>query len=117
MTTKIFLEPFGQYLHAIREKGWGNGYVCLPPKHKYHGVPYDDIPVDVHGELSYGKLGKDSKLRNKPEGIEDWWIVGFDTAHLGDWPELWPEARVLAETQYLQEQLGETELLNSIFSL
>jgi hypothetical protein len=42
----------------------------------YMNMDYDNIPLDVHGGLTYGKL------------VEDLYWVGFDCAHLGDyWPK------------------------------
>lgn len=75
------------------EVGWGNGYVSLPPDHPYHGADYDEIPVDVHGGITYGDAdGED-------------WKVGFDTAHSGDTSVNWPRERVEEETLRLKEQL------------
>lgn len=116
MRTKIFVEPFS-HLHVMHEKGWGNGYVCLPPGHVYHSEPYEDIPVDVHGGLTYGQIGSDCGLSCLPDGMEDWWIVGFDTAHWRDSPELWPKWRVEQEAEELQKQLDKEELFIDIFSL
>ncbi|WP_178914064.1 hypothetical protein [Furfurilactobacillus rossiae] len=48
------------------------GYVELPSKHPYYGSDYEDIPVDVHGGLTYA-------MQN-----EEYWEIGFDCAHLGD---------------------------------
>ncbi len=33
-----------------------NGYVLIPEVHIWHGLDYDDIPVDVHGGLTYGSV-------------------------------------------------------------
>ena len=33
---------------------------------------------------------------------DDWWLIGFDTAHGGDSLENWPEERVIEETTNLQ---------------
>lgn len=54
------------------------GYVGLPKKSKFYKVPYDDIPVDVHGGLTYDS----DNLHMQPE-TNLWWI-GFDCAHSGD---------------------------------
>lgn len=54
--------------------GWGNGYVGLPKWHPWFKIEYDNIPVDVHGGLTYSNLYKE----------EDLWIIGFDTAHYMD---------------------------------
>lgn len=73
--------------------GWGNGYVNLPKGHKYYGVYYDEIPVDVHGGLTFS------------EQIGEYWTVGFDTAHSGDTSNYWTFDKVYEETVNLLEQL------------
>ena len=55
------------------------GYVGLPRSHKYFGKHYDDIPVEVHGGLTYA-----SDRIHKVENTEFWWI-GFDCAHSNDY--------------------------------
>lgn len=76
--------------HAVIKCGWGNGYVVIPPNHPCHGKDYDDIPVSVHGGLTYSvsisaeNLSFDPCLDNSDIGS---WLVGFDTAHAGDNPE------------------------------
>jgi hypothetical protein len=49
------------------------GYVDLPKGHKYYGKQYDEIPLDVHGGLTYAE-GKKNNV----------WTIGFDCAHFGD---------------------------------
>jgi hypothetical protein len=52
--------------------GCFNGYVQAPET--LWKVSYDDIPVEVHGGLTYGP--------------DDEGFVGFDTLHAGDfWPD------------------------------
>lgn len=54
------------------------GYVGLPKTSKFYGKGFDDIPVDCHGGLTYGRnylFGQDDK--------DTWWI-GFDCAHCYD---------------------------------
>lgn len=88
------------FIHLIQinwldgiDHGWGNGYVNLPKWHKYYGVHYDNIPVDVHGGLTY----------SEQEG--DYWVVGFDTCHAWDTMEKWPKEKVLEEAIQLMNQL------------
>lgn len=58
------------------------GYVSLPPGHPWHGKDYDDIPVSVHGGLTYAEPADESVARDAaPRG---WWVIGFDCAHGGD---------------------------------
>lgn len=84
--------------------GAANGYVKIPEGHHWHGLYYDDIPVEVHGGLTYG-------------GGESGWI-GFDTLHCGDrWPgELspiptsydkhWTDELVAEETRALARKVA-----------
>jgi len=83
-------------------RGWGNGYVALPPDHPFFGVDYDKIPVRIHCDLDYGEMN----------GTH--WIVGFSTSHVGDTPEDWPRSRVRDETLSLFKQLKELESKNRI---
>lgn len=48
------------------------GYVLVPDTHPMYKVGYDDVPVQVHGGLTYS------------EGRFSEWILGFDCAHAGD---------------------------------
>jgi len=53
-------------------KYFANGYVQLPSNHPFYSTSYEDIPVDVHGGLTYSENG----------------VVGFDTGHFYDrWSE------------------------------
>lgn len=82
------------------------GYVGLPRGHRYFGVSYDDIDVDVHGGLTF------SGHRDEHGGEDIWWL-GFDCAHAGD---LVPDMRmsgtyrdiayVRAEVERLAAQLA-----------
>ena len=92
--------------------GWGNGYVFIPKGHKYYGVDYDDIPVDVHGGLTFSESLESIKEYGAwgvilPEGVNgDEWVIGFDTCHSGDTMSKWPdEESVLLEAQRLADQL------------
>ncbi len=59
---------------AVRHKSMGHlcGYVILNKDNKYFGKHYDEIPVEVHGGLTYS------------EEEDGDWVVGFDCAHYGD---------------------------------
>jgi hypothetical protein len=46
------------------------GYLYLPKGHKYHGTPYDAIPIDVYARWSFSELATDGT-----------WKIGFDTGH------------------------------------
>jgi len=74
--------------------GWGNGYVHLPPGHKWYGKNHDKIPVEVHGGLTYSEWDEEKIC----------WVIGFDTNHSGDTLEKWPREAVLEETERLLQQ-------------
>lgn len=67
------------------------GYVGVPPEHPYHGRSYDDLPVEVHGGLTYADRcveGGEEQARvchvPEPGRPEDVWWFGFDCAHAWD---------------------------------
>jgi hypothetical protein len=92
---------------SIMDFGWGNGYVLIPEGHKYHGVEYDNIPVSVHGGLTYSKLVNEKTAELFGLGKDDIgkWCVGFDTYHLDDTLAKWIKEEVQKETDRLKEQL------------
>lgn len=70
------------------------GYVGVPPDHKLHGVPYQDVEeaFDVHGSLTFSERCQEG-WPNPGLGIchvpypgrpDDIWWFGFDCAHAGD---------------------------------
>lgn len=76
------------------ERGFGNGYVCLPKWHPYFKIPYDNILVNIHGGLTFGHYDE----------TEDMWVIGFDTSHHGDNLENCPFEYVKEQCIYLQKQ-------------
>ena len=90
------------------DKGWGNGYALIPKGHPFHGVEYDDIPVNVHGGLTFGRLVDEEMVKHWPELSEEdigFWMVGFDTMHYMDSKLTCPKEYVERETQLLALQL------------
>jgi hypothetical protein len=100
------------------------GYVAVPPSHPDHDADYSDVPVDVHGGLTYGARcdgDEEDGICHVPHGGEpaDVFWLGFDCAHYSD---LVPEVEaygvkdptatyrdldyVRAETNGLAEQLA-----------
>ena len=68
-------------LVVLREHGRKShrcGYVAVPKSHAAFGKEYDDVSVNVHGGLTFG--------RDNVLGVEssDVWWLGFDCAHSGD---------------------------------
>jgi len=85
--------------------GWGNGYVIIPKGHPYHGKHYDDIPVNVHGGLTFSENAKDLDWPELDKKDKEGWVVGFDTAHFGDSLSNWSKIEVAKETKKLAKQL------------
>lgn len=96
--------------------GYANGYVAVPPEHPYHGMDYDNVPVNIHGGLTFGGdakritqnwkkhiefLGEDTEIP------DNYWIFGFDTLHWGDNLKKWSRENCIEETLCLKEQLEE----------
>lgn len=111
-----------------------NGYVAVPPTNKYYGYDYFSKvlpPLSVHGgvtfsePVTYQEKTFMSKTPIKSEYIsrrlmqledceyitenrevpDNYWVIGFDTNHLGDSPAVWDKDAVSAETMRLAEQL------------
>ena len=78
--------------------GWGNGYVVIPKGHPLFKMEYDEIDEEVniriHGGLTF----------SGPMKGHDW-VIGFDTAHLGDTQEKWTKEAVQKETDFLLQQI------------
>lgn len=89
------------------ERGWGNGYVAVPPTHPFYGLNYDndavEFAIDIHGGLTYSQYG------NGVNVPKDWWVFGFDTSHYNDNLDRWPKEAVEAETKRLYCQLLDIE--------
>ncbi len=71
---------------AIRNRsGVWCGYAAVPPGHPSHGQDYNDVPVEVHGGLTYGSLC-DGHICHvpKPGDPDDVYWFGFDCHHGGD---------------------------------
>lgn len=89
------------------DKGYGNGYVVLPVGHRWHGMNYNEIPVEVHYGLTFGSVAT-------PELVEYWpeldetdlgaYVIGFDTCHYRDTAESCPRSFVEYETENLKQQ-------------
>lgn len=85
--------------------GEANGYAIIPKGHPMHGKNYDDIPVDIHGGLTFSAPADKLDWPEIPATQKDGWVVGFDTCHFMDTPERWPTSAVLDEAKNLAEQL------------
>lgn len=94
--------------------GWGNGYALIPQTHPLFGKHYDIINeyVSVHYGLTWSALVDEKTITHWKLDPEDlgFWCVGFDTCHLEDNTNNWPQSRVEEEAQSLAEQLEEATL-------
>lgn len=120
--------------HTPFPTGTHNGYVAIPPKHPCYCKGYDEEPlcdIEVHGGITLSEpvvvgsqtfmsgspirpeyIGKRTLLLDNAEYItvgkcipDDWWILGFDTCHLGDNEVKWNRDNVIRETLRFKEQL------------
>lgn len=72
---------------VIVGQNWGHrcGYIEIPLYHKYYGVDYNEIDVDVHGGWTYAEYTHNNYPIESPNGT--WWI-GFDCNHCCDGKDL-----------------------------
>ena len=56
-------------------------YVELPQNHPYYNVDYDNIPIDIHGGLTYCS-NQLHTIADDEEG--DRFFIGWDYSHYGD---------------------------------
>jgi hypothetical protein len=94
------------------KKGWGNGYIAVPPSHFLWGMDYDKINelVDVHYGLTFSDVIDSGSTAFKEHAPEGYWVFGFDTAHYDDSLEKWPKEAVEAETKKLFAQIFELDM-------
>ena len=57
------------------------GYVEIPRDSKYFNVDYDEIPVECHGGLTYGR----GFLVGEATIDDNRYFIGWDYAHYGDY--------------------------------
>jgi len=94
------------------------GYVGVPSNHPYYQMNYEEIPLEVHGGLTYSQHCRENICHKPAEGEPDdvWWL-GFDCGHYGDlipcYKDLNPDFEyrdmnyVKAEVEGLADQLHE----------
>lgn len=111
-----FIAPNPAHHLDPENSGTYNGYVAIPPEHCARYV-YDIDPFipHVHGGITYHKESENSsKLFNSGAITENkgwlsvphgWFILGFDTNHCGDSPEIWNEQTVMEETIRFRKEL------------
>lgn len=97
------LVPYDQSLLYIGfAKGYANGYVALPEDHKWYSMPHDDVPVEIHGRLTYSAYLVDGST--PLHFHNDLWVLGFDTCHDGDNLGNWSRENCYKEVMRLVEQ-------------
>lgn len=93
-----------------KRRGWGNGYVCIPEDHPLFGEDHEMINMELGlynlgGGLTYSGLSCNFNSPEKPEG--NYWIVGFDTNHLGDNMDNCSKEKVEEITQEIKRKIEE----------
>lgn len=98
----------GRIIRVIHLGHWC-GYVTLPATHPYARKEEEDVPVSVHGGLTYSNYDIEMEATT----------YGFDCAHAGDLAPLVPlatagneyrtTAYVIKEVEYLAKQLKDLE--------
>ena len=94
----IIIAPIDPEYIKLCDRGLANGYVAIPKGHPWYGMQYNDIPCDIHGGLTFS--------RSCNIFDSEYWMIGFDTAHLGDNPHVWPLFRVYSEAVKLLDQVN-----------
>lgn len=89
----------------VSRHGWGNGYVVIFKGHPMYGKSYSEVPIDIHGGLTFSKHINEIDWPEITEEMKGGWVFGFDTAHYSDDMERWPKEEVKRETEHLKSQL------------
>ncbi len=87
------------------------GYVAVGKKNIAYQLSYEEVPVSVHGGLTYGGDKNDFAVKTKLKSDYVWF--GFDCMHSGDKSftssdksgHFWTFDEVVKETEDLAEQL------------
>lgn len=56
-------------------------YIGLPKNHKFYGKDYDNIDIDCHCGITFAE----QDLAFNPIPTTDFWWIGWDYAHCGDY--------------------------------
>lgn len=77
--------------------GWGNGYVSIGKHHRLYEASSDTLDdlLHTHKGVTYARLSG------------DYYIIGFDTLHLGDNRENCDKDFVIEQTKSLLNQLAQ----------
>lgn len=98
-------------------RGRYNGYVILGKDHPFNGVRDIIGDYDVHGGITLANKLKDFNLEPYPElwAYADHWVVGFDTAHVGDNDLKWTLERATDETRNLYALMLTVEEYQNVY--
>ena len=76
----LYLDSYKGYNYLVLSYGTHPCcYIMLDTNSKYYGKSYLQIPLDVHGGLTYSGDSLGNFLNR-----ENYWIIGWDYAHCGD---------------------------------
>jgi hypothetical protein len=115
ITTKM--KPYGFIIENgwLRDRiigwhiGWGNGYVAIPPKHRWYQKDFDYLNdrIKIHGGITFCRRAREiiGPVKEYLINDVDYWVIGFDTGHYMDSIELWPRYRVKQEAEKLLQQV------------
>ena len=80
-----------------------SGYVVIPEGHPFYQMDYSDIPVEVHGGLTFGQtiILRGTNLSD----LVGKFVIGFECGHLGDTIEKCNVEYVKRELERLVDQL------------
>jgi hypothetical protein len=93
-TGKIYLDWIDEDIRCLIMKGPASlcTYIGLPKDHILSGFNYNDLPLNVHGGLTFSSIG-DGKVWPK-----NYWWYGFDYAHSGDYSFYYDTCKDILET-------------------
>lgn len=75
----LYLDMYKDYVYFIMDYGTHPCcYILLDKDNKFYSIDYNNIPLHVHGGLTFSG----SELNDYIE--TDNWIIGWDYAHIGD---------------------------------
>ena len=88
---------------SIYSTSYYSGYVVIPEGHPFYQMDYSDIPVEVHGGLTFGQtIIPGAAILSDLVGK---FVIGFDCGHLGDTIEECNAEYVRKELESLVDQL------------
>ena len=84
---RLSMEVYRGYEFAVMNLGTHPCcYIKLPKGHKYENIDYDNIPLSVHGGLTYGESYLIvAVVGGKQIKDETGYWIGWDYAHYGDY--------------------------------